>query len=193
MNKLFIDFETYYDDVYSLRKMTPVEYILDPRFEALGCAFSIDGDVKWWIDGPDLPAAFAKIDWPDTFCTAHNSLFDMLILALRYGAYPGFYGDTLSMARNFISRSTGSVALAAVAKYYGMGEKWGTLAKTKGVSFAMLKANPALHEEVKQYGMDDVDKCQRIYRQMIADGFPTMSQLEIIDWCVRMVTRPQFE
>jgi len=41
--------------------------------------------------------------------------------------------------------------------------------------------------------MDDVDKCQRIYRQMIAGGFPTMSQLEIIDWCVRMVTRPQFE
>ena len=193
MNKLFIDFETYYDDVYSLRKMTPVEYILDPRFEALGCAFSVDGDVKWWIDGPDLPAAFAKIDWADTFCTAHNSLFDMLILALRYGAYPGFYGDTLSMARNFISHSTGSVALAAVAKFYGMGEKWGTLAKTKGVSFAMLKANPALHEEVKQYGMDDVDKCQRIYRQMMADGFPAMSQLEIIDWCVRMVTRPQFQ
>ena len=38
MKKLWLDFETFYDD-YSLRKITPVEYITDPRFEALGCAF----------------------------------------------------------------------------------------------------------------------------------------------------------
>ena len=40
MKNLFADFETYYDDEYSLRKMTPIEYVLDPRFEALGCAFA---------------------------------------------------------------------------------------------------------------------------------------------------------
>ena len=195
MNKLFLDFETYYDDEYSLRKMTPIEYILDPRFEPLGCAFAIDGvdAPAWWVDGPDLPATFAKIDWDDTFATSHNSPFDMLILALRYGVFPGFYGDTLAMARNWISHSTGSVALAAVAKFYGMGEKWGTLAKTKGVSFAAMKANPPLHEEVKLYGIDDAIKCRNIFRAIMDSGFPAMSQLEIIDWCVRMVTRPAFE
>jgi len=195
MDKLFIDFETYYDDVYSLKKMSAIEYVLSPQFEALGCAFTVDGDEApaWWVDGPDLPAAFAKIDWPNTFAIAHNSLFDMLILSLRYGVVPGFYGDTLSMARNFISHSTNSVSLASIATYYGMGEKWNTLAKTKGVNFHALKANRALHEEVKLYGMDDVRKCQQIYRRMMDHGFPAMSQLEIIDWVVRMVTQPQFE
>ena len=33
MRQLFADYETYYDDVYSLKKMTPVEYILNPQFE----------------------------------------------------------------------------------------------------------------------------------------------------------------
>jgi len=74
-----------------------------------------------------------------------------------------------------------------------MGEKWNTLAKTKGVSFAALRANPALHQEVKEYGIDDVTKCRDIFRRMVDDGFPVMTQLEIIDWCVRMVTQPQFE
>ena len=192
MDQLFLDLETYYDDVYSLRKMTPIEYALDPRFEALGCAFAI-GDTKWWVDGPDLPAAFARIDWERTFAIAHNSLFDMMVLALRYGAYPGFYGDTMAMARNFISHSSGGVSLAACAKYYGLPEKWGTLAKTKGVNFAALKADPALHGEVKAYGMDDVGKCQTIFRQMVTDGFPIMSQLEVIDMVIRMATQPQFE
>ena len=57
----------------------------------------------------------------------------------------------------------------------------------------MLKANPALHEEVKVYGIDDVVKCKQIFRLMMDGGFPAMSQLEIIDWCIRMVTQPQFE
>lgn len=193
MDKLFLDFETYYDDEYSLKKMTPIEYILDPRFEALGCAFSLDGDTQWWIDGPDLPATFARINWQNTFAIAHNALFDMLILSLRYGVFPGFYGDTLAMARNAISHSTGRVSLAACAKFFGMSDKMSTVIKTKGVNFHALVANPALHQEVKEYGIDDVTKCREIFRAIIASDFAALSQLEIIDMVVRMVTRPQFE
>ena len=36
MKTVFIDYETYYDKEYSLRKMTPVQYVLDHRFECIG-------------------------------------------------------------------------------------------------------------------------------------------------------------
>ena len=46
MRTVVLDFETYYDKEYSLRKMTPVEYILDPRYETVMCAVK-----EAWPDG----------------------------------------------------------------------------------------------------------------------------------------------
>lgn len=42
MLRIFGDFETYYDQSYSLRKLSPVEYILHSQWETLGCAVAID-------------------------------------------------------------------------------------------------------------------------------------------------------
>jgi hypothetical protein len=38
MRTVFLDYETFYDKEFSLRKMTPVEYVLDHRFETVLCA-----------------------------------------------------------------------------------------------------------------------------------------------------------
>jgi DNA polymerase I-like protein with 3'-5' exonuclease and polymerase domains len=191
MQKLWMDFETVWAEDYTLKKQTPIEYVQDPRFEALGCGFSANGK-RWWVDGPDLPRQFQMIDWKNTMVVSHNALFDMLILSFRYGIVPGMYGDTLSMARNWIVHSTGSVSLDSCAKYYGLPPKWTTVNKTKGVNFVMLKADPILHREVAAYAIDDTIKCETIYNNMIADGFPE-EQLEVIDMVIRMVTEPRFK
>lgn len=193
LNKLWLDFETYYDSDYTLRKMTPIEYILDPRFEALGCGFINDREERTWIDGPDLPNYLKEeIDWKQTWSISHNTLFDGLILSHRYGVVPAFYGDTLSMARNWISHMTGSVSLDACAKFYGLPAKWGTVQKTLGVNFHALQTNPALHQEVAGYALDDAGKCRTIEANMMRDGFPPQ-QLKIIDMVVRMASLPAFE
>lgn len=191
MFKLFYDFETFYDDQYSLRKMTPAEYIADPRFDALGCAFGLDDGRTWWVDGPDLPAFFAQWPWHETFAISHNALFDALILSMRYGAKPVLYGDTLSMARNWISHSTGRVSLDACSKYYGLPEKMKTVAKTKGVNYHMLRQNQSLYDEVVVYGKDDTAKCRAIYGKMMDEGFP-VTELDTIDMVVRMAAQPKF-
>lgn len=191
MIRIDLDLETYYDVDYTLRKMTPAQYALDPRFEALGCAFIIDGAAPFWVDGPHLPAFFETIDWDDVFAVSHNALFDMFVLAGAFGVHPKMMGDTLAMARAWVAHKTTGSSLKEVSAYYGMPAKWDTLAKTKGVNFEMLKHLPTLHKEVRGYGCDDVFKCHTIFNHMMAEGFPE-EQLHIIDTQIRMCTKPQF-
>ena len=192
MQCLFLDFETFYSDDYSLRRMTPVEYIMDPRFEALGCAFIWQGGSTIWIDGPELADYFHDIDWENTLAISHNALFDMLILSLRYGVTPGMYGCTLSMARNHLAHSLPSLSLASVSQYYGMPPKMETVHKLKGYSFDMIRAMPWLHKEMQEYAIDDAGKCRTIFQNILLAGFPPQ-ELHTIDWVVRMAAQPKFE
>lgn len=191
MKQLFLDFETYYDNEYSLKKMTAIEYILDPRFEVLTCGFAEENGATYSIDGQNLPAAFAAIDWDNTDVISHNAQFDALILAFRYGVYPKRCGCTLSMAQNWIFHQTGSVSLAACAKRYGL-QKMDTVHKMVGVNYQMLLRDPVLHGEVRRYAASDADLCRQIYVQIMAAGFPP-EELDVIDWTIRMAARPQFE
>jgi len=98
MQLIGFDFETYYDKEYSLRKMTPVEYILDPRFETIGCAVSLNG-VSAFLAEPEFRVLLSRLDGKNYAAVAHNALFDMSILQYRYGVLPPMMIDTLGMAR----------------------------------------------------------------------------------------------
>ena len=193
MEYLFLDLETFYDDVYSLRKMTPLEYALDPRFEALGCGFAAIDGRSWWVEGPNLPAFFETVDWPNTFAISHNASFDMVVLSFRYGKVAGMYGDTLAMARNQLAHKLRSQSLEKVCEYYGMPAKMiATLNRMKGVNFHALSWNPALHQDLRFYGQDDALKCREIFARLIEGGFPA-DELDVIDLVVRMAAIPQLE
>jgi DNA polymerase len=192
MQNLFADFETFYDQFYSLRFQTPIEYILDPRFEALGCAFCGDHGTPTWVNGPDIPEFLKQVDWSNTRLISHNASFDALIMAKAFSVFPKAYGCTLSMARNALAYKIGRVSLESCAKYYGLPAKMDTLQRTKGVNYHQLCNDVGLHMEVATYGIDDVDKCRFLYHRMIADGFPN-SELDVVDWVVRMVAQPQLE
>lgn len=81
MKLLFMDYETFYTDEYSLKKMTPVEYILDPRFIVNGCAFKegLEG-TPYWVDGPDFEGHMQTFDPNDTMTISH-------ITTLRGGVF----------------------------------------------------------------------------------------------------------
>jgi DNA polymerase I-like protein with 3'-5' exonuclease and polymerase domains len=192
MNQLFYDFETFWADDYTLSKMTAIEYILSPRFEALGCGFATEAGDTLWVDGPDLPAFFARVDWSSTFAIGHNALFDALILSNKYGVVPGLYGCTMSMAKNWISHATEKVSLAACSQYYMLPPKMDTAQKLKGLNFHAISQQPELHQEMRTYGVDDAVKCRQLYRNFMKEGFPRQ-QLEIIDMTIRMAALPQFE
>ena len=48
MNLITVDFETYYDKDFSLRKVTTEAYIRDPQFEVIGVGVKVnDGQTEW--------------------------------------------------------------------------------------------------------------------------------------------------
>jgi DNA polymerase I-like protein with 3'-5' exonuclease and polymerase domains len=190
MDSLFLDWETHYSKEYSLRYMSPAEYILDDRFESLGCGFVLN-HMPVWVDGPDLPEFLDGIDWDNTYAVAHNSLFDMCILKWRYNKTPKMYGDTIAMARNWVWHETGSAALASLAKHFGLSAKMTTLGRTLGLRYQDIVNNPPLHRELAAYGPDDAMKCKQIFTAMIDDGFP-LAELNVIHRQVRMATHPKF-
>ena len=49
MDIVTIDFETYYDRDYSLRKMTTEAYVRDERFEVLGVATKCGSNSPEWV------------------------------------------------------------------------------------------------------------------------------------------------
>src|SRR6478752_1444807 len=157
MKILAYDFETYFSSDYTLSKSSPAEYILDYRFECLGCGFKWLGGEAFYVDGPMVPSFIQTVDWDDTYAVAHNALFDACIMRWRYGVNPAKWGDTIAMARNWWSHITGGVSLRELSNYVGLPAKMDTTNRTKGKSWADITTDAELLSELRTYGADDTD------------------------------------
>ena len=100
MKIVFVDFETYYDQQYSLRKVTTEEYIRSPQFEVIGVSTKVGSEPTQWFTGTDgeIKGHLLSLDLHQCMMVAHNTLFDGAILSWHYGIQPKAYGDTMGMA-----------------------------------------------------------------------------------------------
>jgi len=191
MNLITLDWETYYDQQYSLSKLTTEEYIRDERFEVVGlCIKHNDGVVEWFSGSHEEVAAYlAKFDWGNTGMLSHNTMFDAAILSWRFGIQPKALFDTLSMSRA-LHGVNARHSLKAVAERYGVGEKGNEVQNALGkrrADFSDL--------ELARYGeycKTDAQLCYDIFNLMLSRGFPK-SELRLIDLTLRMFTDPVLE
>jgi hypothetical protein len=186
-----LDFETYYDKEYSLRKMTPVEYVLDPRFEPIGCAVKDPGQPSYWVEGPDLRKYFGQAD-KDAGYVTHNALFDMCITSWRYDWRPRLMIDTLGISRACLGHELRSVALKSVAVHLGLGVKGETVHNVMGMSLAAIKALPHLYQEYQKYSCNDADLSVAIFYELVHKRklFP-VSELATMDMVLRCALQPR--
>ena len=188
MQFLFIDFETYYDKDYSLRNMTPVEYILDPRFECIGAAVAEDDGAPYWVPGDKLAHYLKSNDLSKTKVVSHNSLFDMSILKWRFNFEPYFMIDTLSLARAKLAYKLPSLSLAKVAEHLNIGAKGDAIVKAMGHNAASLRAH-GLYDSLVEYALNDVDLCRQIWHKL--QPFP-VEELVLCDTIQRCTINPPF-
>jgi DNA polymerase III epsilon subunit-like protein len=171
MNKIFLDFETYYDRDYSLTKMTTPEYVMHEKFKVLGLSYAInDGPVLWATELPDL-------DWTNSEVIAHNCYFDAMIMTLRYGIKARRWSCTLSISRALFPYNN-SHSLKAMSGYLNIGEKG------DGLTLGSSEADQKLID----YAIQDTELCRGIYNKLA--HFLPESEQELLHITLRWGVEP---
>jgi len=184
---LTIDFETYYDKQFSLSKLTTEEYVRDERFQTIGVGVKRDDEPAVWFSGSDdeIRDFLGTFNWEESFCLAHNAMFDAAILSWKYNFCPRGWFDTLSMARAYHGSEVGG-SLAKLSEFYELGEKGTEVVKALG----KYRENFS-EDELAQYGeycKNDVELTHKLFF-CLQDKF-AKSELKLIDLTIRMFSEP---
>ena len=179
-----LDFETYYDQDYTLSKLSTSEYIRDPRFKAQMMGIKVGNGKTRIIPAAKIRTELGKINWATHSLLCHNTQFDGFILSHHYGIHPAYLYDSLSMARGLHSNDIGAGLDEVSIFYAGGGKIEGSLEKTKGV----LNWDKKLFAETAIYCANDVDEMVRVFKLML----PKMpaDEMDLIDLTCRMFCSP---
>jgi len=190
MNIITLDFETYYDQEFSLSKLTTEEYVRDDRFEVIGVAVKVgDGETEWFSGDFNSTKKFLmQYDWSTHLVLAHNMLFDGAIMSWRFGIKPMGWLDTLSMARAIDGVEVGN-SLAKLADRYALGTKGTEVIAAKGMRRKDFGA-----AQLAQYGnycINDVEITYKLFH-ILREGV-NKRELKLIDLTLSMFTEPTLE
>lgn len=187
MDILTVDFETYYDQHFSLSKITTEEYIRHELFETIGVAVKRNDEETQWFSGTKAQTKrwLEQWDWGNSVAVAHNAMFDMAILNWQFDIRPKRIVDTLAMSRALHGAEVGG-SLKAMAEYYELGEKGTEVINALGKGRLDFT-----DEELGRYGqycVNDVQLTYELFKRM-APSFPP-SELKLVDLTTRMFTEP---
>ena len=191
MDLITLDFETYYDKKYSLKKLTMEEYIRDPKFQVIGVGIKVNNEKTEWASGSkkEIQKYLQGFDWENSMVVAHNTLFDGAILNWCYGIDPRVLVDTLCMSRA-LHGVANTASVQALAERYGIGEEGSEVVEAEG-----KRRSDFTEEELSRYGdycINDVELTYKLFSIFIAAGFPKQ-ELRVIDMTLRMFTNPTLE
>ena len=188
MDIVTIDFETFYDQEYSLSKLTTEEYIRDDRFEVIGVSVKVNDNVTDFYSGNDVRGFLNSLDYSDKAILCHNTAFDGAILSWVYGITPKLWLDTLSMSRPTCAVTVGGT-LHNLALFFKLGQKGTDVIEAKG-----KRRKDFTPQQLAAYGRycaNDTELTYKLFKKLAA-GFPT-SEIQVIDQTIRMFTEPMLE
>jgi DNA polymerase len=185
-----IDFETFYDQDFSLSKITTEEYVRSPQFEVIGVGVKIDNEPTQWASGPrkELGQWLKQFPFAESMVLAHNTMFDGAILKWHFGIDAKIWADTLCMARAIHGVEVGG-SLKALAERYKVGAKGDEVIHAKG-----KRRLDFSDEELSRYGdycLNDVDITYELF-SILSKSFPR-DELRLIDLTLRMFIDPVLE
>ena len=187
MQKIYLDFETYYDVQVTLSKMSTVQYINHPDFKVWGVGIKVEDNETEWYSEDETPSVLEQIDWANTAVVCHNTLFDAYILTQYFGYKPAFYYDTAAMSRGLYPNLSARLKDCVVREFPS------DLSKRKGEELVNAKGvrdlDPELDAQIGSYCIQDVDLTYDLFQSYIRN-YPD-KEIRIIDLTVRMFVEPK--
>ena len=189
MKPIAIDFETYYDQEYSLSKMTTREYVLNPLFEVIGVAVKVGQGKTQWFTGSRTQTKqwLEQFDWENSMCVAHNAMFDGAILEWIFGIKPKYYFCTMMASRPFDYPELGRMSLATLTVFNNLGRKGTEVGNAKNLR--RLDFTGTHMNAYAGYCIQDVDLCYGLLRVYLAKT--VRDEVLNIDLTIKKFTRPQ--
>ena len=191
MNVLTLDFETYYDHVYSLKKLTIPRYVLDPRFRIHGLAVRHPDGLKEFR--ADVSAALAELqtrfgrNLDRITVLVHNAYFDLYVLRHRFGISVRHFVDTMLLSYHIHGRRGADggegASLASLAQHYGLPAK-GDL----GFMLGVRNPSPAQLADLAVYAQNDVEITFRLATKLLPEISRANVELPIMQHTIRLFT-----
>lgn len=193
-----LDFETYYDNEFTLKKMTTESYVRGPQFEVHGAAVVGEGR-REWLDPKQLKETFeawsahSRNGGEPIALVAQHAQFDGLIANIHFDYRPDVWLCTLSMGRVLFGSGL-KLGLEYLAEYFGLAPKNVPYDLFKGKHWREL--TPWEQQEVAEGAIHDAELAHQIAIYMIGGGHPAVPypfpaiELPVVDLTVRMFTEP---
>lgn len=145
---LVLDFESYFTQEYSFKKMSTIEYICHRMFDFTGLGYQIlntaAGDLEPKFVGKDEIDSTIKgfqksfgVDFDTATVVILNAKFDITILKEKFGINPPYVIDILDLVRHYDSRMNHH--LKDLAKMFGLKPK-GDTQQFKGLHYEKMEA-----------------------------------------------------
>lgn len=170
-----VDFETYYDKDYSLKKLSYPEFIYDPRFKVHGLGVDRKGRQEFVL-AADLPKYLPTLK--DDILVVHNGFFDIAVLSWRYDFHPAYIIDTLGLANHVLGSArdggSGRNDLDSLAERLGLTVRKGDLSFMLGIN----DPTPGDLLKLQEYVFGDLS----ITRQVLQKLLPRMTNSEFELW-----------
>lgn len=191
MEWIFLDFETHYSKEYTLKKLTPIEYVLDPRFETIMVSIKRRGRDPIVLPRDKVQAFFDLLDPAKTILVSHNALFDAVIVRFIYNFEPKMWVDTLGISRACLAHRLRSLSLASVAEFLKLGAKGGAVKNMIGMRYEDV-IQTGNWQSYADYCANDSVLCEGIFDALVGTGLFPASELVVLDMVLRMALNPMF-
>ena len=189
-----IDFETYYDKEWTLKKITTEKYIRGEKFECIGLSVKIGSMTTHFHRRENWKGFIQSIleKYPNSPFVCHNASFDMGILGLRYGIHPRFTVDTSVMAKLCgLDRVAGGSSLAKLTEFLCSKGVITTVKGNEVHNMLGVHADDMTEQQWRAYAEYcklDTDLCYQLYMYML-DLVP-LSELVMSHITTEMWTKP---